>query len=195
MSHEIMIDIETLGTSKNSVVLSIGAVQFNENGIEKQFYVQIDPESCTDWGLVIDAPTVMWWLDRNEAARKALIATRGTALDVALDELISAFKWKGATVWANGIDFDFVILEEALKATGRVIPWDYWAKMDFRTVKNMVPRAIYNACKEENPVAHNALADAMSQAATLIALRKHITYEAPQAQVATTTVRRSRKSA
>ena len=167
---QLMLDIETLGTSKNSVILSIGAVQFSEKGVEKQFYVQIDPESCTDWGLQIDARTVMWWMDQNDAARKGLTQSKGKPLDVALDELIEAFKWKDATVWANGIDFDFTILEEAMKATGRTVPWAYWAKMDYRTVKNLVPKDVYATCKETAPVAHNALADAMAQAATLVQL-------------------------
>lgn len=167
---KIMVDIETLGTSKDSVILSIGAVQFSEDGIEKQFYVQIDPESCTDWGLRIDARTVMWWMDQNETARRALSSTTGKPLDVALDEFIGAFKWKDAEVWANGIDFDFTILESAMHATGRAVPWAYWAKMDYRTIKNTVPRDVYKACKEDAPVAHNALADAMAQAATLMQL-------------------------
>lgn len=170
----IMIDIETLGTSKDSVILSIGAVQFSDNGIEKQFYVQIDPESCTDWGLRIDARTVMWWMDQNDTARRALTSTRGEPLDVALDKLIAAFDWKDVVVWSNGIDFDFTILESAMAVTGRIVPWPYWSKMDYRTIKNIVPRDVYKACKEDAPVAHNALADAMAQAATLVQLQKWI---------------------
>lgn len=166
----IMVDIETLGTSTDSVILSIGAVQFNENGIEKQFYVQVDPESCTDYGLRIDARTVMWWMDQNNEARKHLTSARGIDLGNALDDFINAFDWKDKAVWANGIDFDFTILESAMKATGRTPPWAYWAKMDYRTVKNMVPRDVYNACKEDAPVAHHALADATAQAATLVQL-------------------------
>lgn len=176
---KIMVDIETLGTSKNSVILSIGAVQFSEKGVEKKFYVQIDPTSCTDWGLQIDARTVLWWMDKNDAARKALTATKGEALDVALDMLIAAFKWKDAEVWANGIDFDFTILEEAMKATGRAVPWQFWSKMDYRTVKNLAPRAVYDACKVDNPVAHNALADATAQAATLVNLLQALSFGVP----------------
>ena len=178
---QIMVDIETLGTSKSSVILSIGAVQFSEKGVEHKFYVQIDPTSCTDWGLQIDARTVMWWMDQNDAARKALTTSKGEALDVALDMFIGAFKWKDATVWANGIDFDCTILEEAMKATGRAVPWAYWSKMDFRTVKNLAPRDVYNACKVENPIKHNALADATAQAATLINLQQAMSFGMPVA--------------
>ena len=181
VSTNLMIDIETLGTSKNSVILSIGAVQFSEKGVEKKFYVQVDPTSCTDWGLQIDARTVMWWLDQSDEARKALSSSKGEAIDVALDMLIAEFKWKDVIVWANGIDFDFTILEEAMKATGRAVPWAYWSKMDYRTVKNLAPRDVYNACKVENPVAHNALADATAQAATLINLQQALSFGMPVA--------------
>lgn len=173
MSH-IMVDIETLGTSKNSVVLAIGAAQFSEKGVEKKFYEVIDATSCTDWGLVIDARTVMWWLEQSEEARNSLTQTKGKALDIVLKDFATAFNWKDAQVWANGIDFDFTILEEAYKAIGMNAPWAYWSKMDYRTVKNLVPRDVYNAIKVEAPIKHNALADAMSQAATLIEMLKWV---------------------
>lgn len=189
-SRKIMLDIETLGTSKDSVVLAIGAVEFNDTGVVKQFYVQIDPESCTDWGLRIDARTVMWWLDQNDAARKQLTSTKGKALDIALAELRAAFNWKDAEVWANGIDFDFTILEQAYKAIGHEAPWPYWAKMDYRTVKNLVPRAVFNELEEKNPVAHHALSDAMCQAATLIKLLQRIVVAEPVATAAAKPVKK-----
>jgi hypothetical protein len=167
---KIMVDIETLGTSKDSVILAIAAVQFDETGVQKKFYEVIDAESCTDWGLKIDARTVLWWMDQNDQARKAITGTKGKPLETVLREFITTFDWKDATVWANGIDFDFTILEEAFKAVGLRAPWQYWAKMDYRTIKNVVPKNVYEACKVEAPVKHNALADATAQAATLVQL-------------------------
>ena len=67
--QNVMVDIETLGTSSNSVILSIGAVEFDNENLGAEFEVYIDPESCTDHGLVIDAPTVMWWLGQSNEAR------------------------------------------------------------------------------------------------------------------------------
>ena len=173
----IMVDIETLGTAKDAVILSIGAVQFNEQGVEKKFYAQIDPESCTNFGLKIDARTVMWWLDQSDAARKALTSTKGMPLDLALNDLYDAFDWKDKQVWANGIDFDFVILENAFNAVGIKAPWMYWSKMDYRTVKNLVPRKVFEAYRKDAGVSHNALADAIAQAATLVELLKWVNHE------------------
>ena len=40
MNH-VMVDIETLGTTNNSVVLSIGAVKFDHQGLGEEFYAEI----------------------------------------------------------------------------------------------------------------------------------------------------------
>ena len=49
---EIMIDIETLSTTPNALILTIGAIKFNRNEDVKDlkeletFYVRIDQNSC-----------------------------------------------------------------------------------------------------------------------------------------------------
>lgn len=162
----IMIDIETLGTRAGCVVLSIGAVQFSDKGLGKEFYVSINPESCTEWGLKIEPRTVMWWLEQSQDARDFLIKGKHVDLDIALAELKSAFKWKGEQVWCNGASFDFPILEAAHDAVGARVPWEYWSTTDYRTLKNIVPREVYEAAKVEPVIKHNALADAIAQAET-----------------------------
>jgi len=49
--------------------------------------------------------------------------------------------------------------------------------MDYRTVKNMVPREIYQTCKVDAAVKHDALADAVAQAKTLMNIMERISYE------------------
>jgi hypothetical protein len=168
--NNIMIDIETLGTGPNSVILSIGAVAFNENGLGGEFEVHIDPQSCTDAGLEIDARTVMWWLTQGEAARKAITSGKQVPLLKALVGLKEAFEWKDVKVWCNGASFDFPILTNAYKALGGDAPWQYWAALDYRTIKNIVPSDVLRACKEQAGTDHDALSDAKAQALTLISL-------------------------
>jgi DNA polymerase III epsilon subunit-like protein len=68
-----MLDLETLGTGNNACILSIGAVKFDPFGEglqdDSRFEVFIDPQSCTDAGLVIDASTVMWWMHPDRCYR------------------------------------------------------------------------------------------------------------------------------
>jgi len=170
MSNNIMIDIETLGTGTNSVILSIGAVAFNEEGLGKEYHAHIDPQSCTDAGLQIDARTVMWWLTQDDAARKAITTGKQVPLIKALVDLKEAFNWKDVKVWCNGANFDFPILSNAYQALGGEAPWPYWAALDYRTIKNIVPTDVLKACKEQAGTAHDALSDAKAQALTLISL-------------------------
>lgn len=168
--RNIMIDTETLGTSAGCVVLSIGAVEFDEHKIYTQFHIHIDPESCTDAGLNIDTRTVLWWLDQSKDAQNALLKGTTVPLTDALDQFSAAFNWEGVKVWCNGADFDFPILDAAYKAVGKKVPWKYWSKMDYRTLKNLVPKPIYEDLKFEPVVKHDAHADAVAQALTTQAL-------------------------
>ena len=167
--QSVMIDIETLGTASNSVILSIGAVEFDLNGLGKEFEVFIDPESCTDHGLVIDARTVMWWMGQSDAARGELLKRKGVPLDEAMVKLHNAFDWKGKQVWCNGTDFDFPIIGSACKAVGTLEPWQYWAKMDYRTLKNL-PGA--PKMQKRSGTHHNALDDAKTQAEHAVEIHK-----------------------
>lgn len=170
----IMIDLETFGTRPGCVVAQIGACAFSDKGVGDQFYASIDLESCTQWGLQFEPRTVLWWMEQSQDARDFIIRGSRTPLDVALDELRKAFKWKGKEVWCNGQDFDFPILQSAFDATGKSVPWEYWAKNDYRTIKKRIPRDVYETLKVTATVKHNALADAVSQAETLIRMLRHL---------------------
>jgi len=171
MKYEaVMLDIETLGTRPGCVILSIGACEFNQDGIKNSYYDLICPESSVDWGLTIEPRTTLWWLEQNEEARKLLTQGKKTPLDIVLRDFIGAFKWKGKQVWCNGANFDFPILKAGLDAVGLREPWEYWSTMDYRTLKNLVPREVFDAMKVEATVKHDALADAISQAETAIKL-------------------------
>jgi DNA polymerase III epsilon subunit-like protein len=177
LDQSIMIDIETLGTSPGCVVLSIGACEFSEKGIGEQFYTSISPESCTQWGLTIEPRTVLWWMDQSQDARDFITKGKHVALEQALVDLRTAFKWKGKKVWCNGAAFDFPILTAAHNAVGSNVPWEYWACHDYRTIKNIVGRDIFETCAVKATVAHNALADAVAQAETLIRMAKYIHFD------------------
>jgi len=176
--QNVMIDIETLGTSSNSVILSIGAVEFNNEELGKEFEVFIDPKSCTEHGLVIDADTVMWWLGQSDAARGELLKRKCVTLERAIIQLHEAFDWKGKEVWCNGTDFDFPIISSACKALGVVEPWQYWTKSDFRTLKKLLkklkPNKPYSELTVDATVKHSSLADAKAQALTTINILKYL---------------------
>jgi len=73
MKH-IMIDLETLGTHPNSVIVQIGAVVFDpERGaVGYEFSENVDIQSCLDLGLECDGPTLEWWFGRPSDERTFL---------------------------------------------------------------------------------------------------------------------------
>lgn len=172
--NNIMIDLETFDTSPTSLILSIGAVEFDESGLGETFHVHVEPESCLEAGLTIGPRTVFWWMEQSEEARMKIVTAQRIQLRSALAQLADKFDWQGKKVWCNGASFDFPILKYAYEKLGLRLPWQYWNEHDYRTMKNIVPKHVFADCKVEATVSHDALADAISQAETLIALMGHL---------------------
>lgn len=166
-----MLDLETLGTRPGAVITSIGAVRFNSSGVFTKFYARINPESCTEIGMTIDASTVQWWLGQSDAARKELCSKECLSIGDALDQF--SF-WYGSDltipVWGNGTTFDNALLREAYYRMKRVCPWLYQAERCYRTVKSLRPDIKINRLG----TGHHALDDAESQALHLIEIAKSL---------------------
>ena len=97
-----MLDLETLGNKPGSVIVAIGAAKFGNGEILDSFYERVDAESCVSLGLRMDVPTVMWWLQQNDAARHEITQPGGK-----LPEVLMRFSaWVhdlNAEVWGNVI--------------------------------------------------------------------------------------------
>lgn len=155
----VMVDIETLGTDPGCAVISIGAVQFDGDGLGDTFTRSISLSSCQDAGLTIDAGTLEWWLEQDEDAQHVL--TGGDDLAGVLRDFTS---WMGVVqpdeMWANSPSFDCVILASAFDAVDMDVPWEFWEQRDCRTVKNL-PCALD---VDHDGTDHDALDDARYQA-------------------------------
>lgn len=170
MPH-VMLDLETLGTGNDAVILSIGAVKFDERAILDRFHVAIDPSSCQAHGLSIDARTVMWWLDEDrEDARAQLLSHDRVDLATALEGYAMWFGPDSMPTWGNGSTFDNIILRSAYEACGLDYPTKFWDDSCYRSLKNRVPQIKINRVG----IHHDALDDAESQARHLQAIAKHL---------------------
>lgn len=180
MTIRIMVDIETLSTKPNAVILSLGTVVigntlevipefsyykvFNRNGQKERH---------------IDINTVEFWM-KNISMYP--IATENSSF--LSDSLWQFNSWLGEVsksletnlneieFWAKGSDFDFVILKDAYESFCIPVPWAYNAVRDLRSILKWVPKTCYTP-KEENKEAHNALGDAKFQAMQLIQALKY----------------------
>jgi hypothetical protein len=165
---EVMIDLETLGTAADSVILSIGAVRFDSEGGElgEVFYRRVDIDSCLFYGLHVKGRTLLWWLEQSEKAREAIYSEDGISLFDALSDL-SDFIQEGDRVWGNGAAFDNAILAYAYSQTGIPTPWPHYNDRCYRTIKNLVPDVRKPTFEG---IEHNALDDAINQAKHLQAI-------------------------
>lgn len=161
MCH-FMIDLETLGTKSNSVILSIGVAQFDLRGsVMAVFHRGVLVDSCLKAGLQVDGSTIEWWLKQPKENIERLLNLNCTTLYNALEELASLSLYansKNCYVWSHGSNFDIVLLENAYKAVGQKIWWDYKNVRDTRTLFDVVNY------KYEAKGGHDALEDAISQA-------------------------------
>lgn len=159
----VMLDLETLGTTPGSVILSIGAVKFGGGEILDEFYGMVEPKSCVAIGMTIDIGTVQWWMEQHELVRFA--AFNGWR---SLDDVLHEFsQWIGcddAEMWGNGAAFDNVCLAEAYRLAGIAQPWSFRGDRCYRTIKNLHPEIEF----EPFGTAHNALDDAIAQAKHLM---------------------------
>lgn len=165
----LMLDLETVGVSNDSAILSIGAVLFTREGeIISKYYEPIDLESSVHWGGKIDASTFLWWMKQSEEARKT-VSKGGNPICEVLDDFNTwLFNWstvvvKDIKIWGNGATFDIVILKGAFERCS--IPWkfSFWNERCFRTLLAENP-----GIKRVKPkLAHHALSDAEAQMYTL----------------------------
>lgn len=171
----LMIDLETMGKTPNAAIIAIGAVQFDPKTqtIGQKFYEVIDLASSVDAGGVIDADTVIWWLNQSQEAQAALTDRMTLTLITALTQFQKFCHGLGPKndlkVWGNGAAFDNVILASTFKRMEMSMPWHYWNDCCYRTLKNLYP--------DNKPtligIKHTAIDDALSQSVHLMAILKY----------------------
>ena len=162
---DVMIDLETLATSPDAAILTIGAVKFDPFGRElsdpemDSFYVRVDLDSCDELGLAVNDDTVAWWANQSaEAKYEAFDNPDRMHIREAFDKLYK-FCWGAQRVWSNGSGFDIVICEVIYKRLQKAVPWQFWQTRDCRTAYDLGINP-----KKPKETAHNALADAYEQA-------------------------------
>lgn len=162
----VMIDLETMGNVSDSAIISIGAVKFGGTGINEEFYVNVELDSCMRSGLTVNADTIMWWMGQSDQARAAF-KKGNVRLFQALTDLskfIGSSEKAKVKVWGNGSDFDNVILANAYRSVNLDLPWKFYNNRCYRTMKGMFS----GIAMDRSGTHHNALDDAKSQAEHLI---------------------------
>lgn len=179
----VMIDIETLGTTHDSVILQIGAVGFAKDGMNSGFYADVTVEDQIAMGREVEPFTLGWWLDRTSSEARLSVFERKDVdlkpLRICLEKLNEYIKayliddthnnTKHDKLWANSPSFDLEIIRNAMQICEIKPVWQYWHEADVRTLKVidgiMQDKEIKKIPEmREGGIFHNALDDAKNQA-------------------------------
>lgn len=173
--YQVVLDLETMSTHNNAAIVSIGAVKIlppttaTLGSVIDRFYRNVDLASSQDAGLHVESRTVRWWSEQSEAARAAL---KVEPVEPLIDALLAFSKWFGEpkSIWSNPATFDLVILENAYRAVGLSLPFEFYNTRCYRTLKAEFPELVY-----ERPfIQHDALQDAEAQAKHLLKIQKRL---------------------
>jgi hypothetical protein len=163
MTTHATIDIETLGTSPDTVVLTIGGIKFDpmeDDGLHSEFYYRLNADEQIDMGRTVDEKTLEWWETQSEEVKAEALDTNDR---IPVEETLKALnKWLVGVdkIWCQGPVFDIGILENLYKQIGLHHNWPFYIIRDSRTLFSLMDK---DPRKEIDFAAHNALADAIVQ--------------------------------
>lgn len=168
MTIRLMVDCETLDTGERPVLLSIGAVAFNDTEVLGFFEMGINSEDCKNHGFTVSQSTLDWWDEQEAEARE--VAFNGIYnLEIALTALCGFYKkYECKEVWSKGALADIRWINNALDHFGIEHPWEYYKEFCFRTLLKSVPKFVIPF--EGRP--HVAIDDAIHQAKQFIHIKK-----------------------
>lgn len=164
--NDVMLDLETLATDSQAVVLSLGAVYFDENSTGETFYGRPNIDSQIKNGRSISGATLRWRMSQSKEAQ-AVFADEGLNVWAVLED----FRWfltkdsrtknEKVRVWGNGSDFDNVILGTLFNMADIEVPWSFRNNRCYRTLTSCLHPTSNVAAIGRVGVHHNALDDAI----------------------------------
>jgi exodeoxyribonuclease VIII len=163
MTTHATIDIETLATSPDAVVLTIGGIKFDPlatDDLHSEFYYRVDADEQIDLGRAVDEDTLIWWGKQDADVQAEALDPEGR---ISVNDTLKALnKWLVGVdkIWCQGPVFDITILENLYRNVDLHYNWSFWNIRDSRTLFGLVPK---DPRKEIDFAAHNALADAIVQ--------------------------------
>jgi hypothetical protein len=162
MTKHLMVDLETMDTSPDATILTLGAVHFNPygNGYGDKIYFRINIDDQDALGRKVDPGTLDWWAKQDPAIMEEAFSPDDRVPLVEAIDRFHKFAWGCSAFWAHGSLFDIAIIENVYRQLGKPVPWQYWQIRDTRTLFDLG----YDPDMPQGSK-HNALEDAIRQAA------------------------------
>ena len=163
-----MIDLETLGNTHDTVVLTIGACKFNpftnEEPFEKLHLKLNVTQQKEEMNRQVNQDTLMWWGRQPADVREEAFCPENR---ISIEDAHSVVKeWASdiSTIWCQGPSFDFPILKHLFESNDLITPWDWWRERDARTVEKLIP---FDKKEVIDFSAHRADEDCVAQSKTI----------------------------
>ena len=157
----LMIDLETLATTPNAAILTIGACKFDPHStdVHSTYYERIVLETQESYGRIINEETLGWWSQQDPQIQEDAFGEGTDRIDLkdAMKKLYT-FGLGTTNVWSHGSIFDVVIIEDICRSFQQAVTWKFWEVRDTRTLFDLAKVDVRIEGK------HNALTDAVAQA-------------------------------
>jgi hypothetical protein len=164
MATHAMIDIETLGTKPNAVILSVGVIKFDPFTSNKPFngkHWKIDVDAQTEIDREVNEDTLAWWSKQDPEIQEEAFGETGRTNVTSFMKELNAWLTGCDSIWCQGPQFDMVILEDFFDSFNYHKNWFYWQVSDCRTLFKMMPQDPRKGLQQN---LHNALEDSRWQA-------------------------------
>lgn len=173
--NNIMIDIETLGTGSNAVMISLAAIRFNPRTGEtfETFEGFLNIDDSVKLGKKVTEGTIMWWFSQEDKAIKTLMKKYKNNVDSVENILNKFHEWlikvspknkKGDPdfyIWGNGPGLDLGIVKNYYHKSGMSEPWFFGKETCVRSIVRFNPKLKYN--QKFEGVAHDGIDDCKHQ--------------------------------
>ena len=194
---DIMVDLETLGTRQDAIVLEISAVEFNHHTgeIGEVFDAKLDIDDQLLYRRSLNCETLQWWFKQDKDARKSVFynmakVQTSTALyefrnfvDRCDNKCNSDSDRRVVKLWGNGSIFDLGILQNMYETClpNMKLPWKFWAVNDVRTIVDLNPDVKRNCKFDGTP--HCAVDDCKHEIKYLVETLKTIKVVRPEDEI------------
>lgn len=163
----LVLDLETLSTEPNALILSIGFAIVKDANIvaQNEYRLRMSEQAHRH----ISHNTIKWWMDGDKAEAQRHLAQQpeycvGVAADMLHNTVTTYAPWDKVLVWGNSPSFDCVLLSNLyVDILKKPTPWKFWNERDMRTMRDMFPRG-----RTYPKVPHSAMWDAVAEAEDLI---------------------------
>lgn len=174
MTTHATIDLETLSTKPDAVLLTIGAIKFDpftNDPPYSDFYYRANVDEQTAMGRHVEEGTLEWWSRQpDEIVKEALSDDNRHPVTKILKEL-NKYLVGVDRIWCQGPVFDIAILENLYRQLDMHWNWAFYNIRDSRTLFSLMPR---DPRKDIEFAAHNALEDCRIQSICVQKTLRHL---------------------